>query len=99
MKQAGKPVQSWQFLRCLMKSLSKFSAVFTLAFVLVLSSANLDNATARDLESRTQAVDRFADWFFYKVCSLLSLCESNADPEEEPPFFWQLTGERTVGAA
>ena len=49
------------------KSVSKFLAVCALAFVLVLSSANLDNATARDLESRTQAVDRLTDWFFYKV--------------------------------
>ena len=61
------PVQSWQFLRCLMKPLSKFSAVCGLAFVLAIGSANLDSAKARDLESRTQAVDRFADWFFNKV--------------------------------
>ncbi|MCC3527006.1 MAG: hypothetical protein JGK40_02695 [Microcoleus sp. PH2017_21_RUC_O_A] len=49
------------------KSISKFSAVCALAFSLVLGGANIDTAKARDLESRTQAVDRFADWFFYKV--------------------------------
>lgn len=49
------------------KSVLKFSAVCVLAFVLVISGANLDNAIARDYESRTQAVDRFTDWFFYKV--------------------------------
>jgi len=52
---------------CLMKPFSNFSAVCALAFVLAIGSANLDSAKARDLESRTQAVDRFADWFFYKV--------------------------------
>ena len=50
-----------------MKSISKFSAVCILAFALILSSANLDCATARDLTSREQAVDRLTDWFFYKV--------------------------------
>lgn len=49
------------------KSISKFSAVCVLAFTLVFSGATLNIAKARDLESRTQAVDRFADWFFYKV--------------------------------
>ena len=49
------------------KSVLKFSAVCVLAFVLVISGANLDNATGRDYESRTQAVDRFTDWFFDKV--------------------------------
>lgn len=49
------------------KSVLKFSAVCVLAFVLVISGANLNNAIARDSESRTQAVDRFTDWFFYKV--------------------------------
>ena len=48
-------------------SVLKFLAVSALAFALVLGGANLDSATARDLESRTQAVDRFTDWFFYKV--------------------------------
>jgi hypothetical protein len=49
------------------KSISKFSAVCILTFTLILSSATLDSAKARDLESREQAVDRLADWFFYKV--------------------------------
>ncbi|TAF57849.1 MAG: hypothetical protein EAZ60_05780 [Oscillatoriales cyanobacterium] len=48
-------------------SVSKFSAVCALAFSLVLGGANIDTATARDLESLTQAVDRLTDWFFYKV--------------------------------
>lgn len=38
-----------------------------LAFALILGSPTLDCATARDLESREQAVDRLADWFFYTV--------------------------------
>ena len=38
-----------------------------LAIALVLGGSNLDIATARDYESRTQAVDRFTDWFFYRV--------------------------------
>jgi hypothetical protein len=49
------------------KSVSKFSAVCVLAFSLVLGGTNLDTATAREYESRTQAVDRLTDWFFYKV--------------------------------
>jgi hypothetical protein len=48
-------------------SVSKFSAVCALAFSLVLGGANLDTAIAREYESRTQAVDRLTDWFFYKV--------------------------------
>ncbi|MEG4851995.1 hypothetical protein QUB10_13885 [Microcoleus sp. B5-D4] len=56
----------------LIKSLSiklkpKFLGVCALAIALVLGVANLDCATARDYESRTQAVDRFTDWFFYRV--------------------------------
>lgn len=50
-----------------MKSISKLLGLFALAIVLAIGGANLDSATARDLESRGQAVDRFTDWFFYKV--------------------------------
>ncbi len=49
------------------KSRAKFLGVCALAIALVLSGSYLDIATARDLESRTQAVDRFTDWFFDKV--------------------------------
>ncbi|WP_333448186.1 hypothetical protein [Microcoleus sp. D3_18_C4] len=49
------------------KSKSHFLGVLALAIALVLGVANLDCATARDYESRTQAVDRFTDWFFYRV--------------------------------
>ncbi len=49
------------------ESISKFLGLFALAIVLAIGGANLDCATARDLESRGQAVDRFTDWFFYKV--------------------------------
>jgi hypothetical protein len=56
-------------------SVSKLSAVCALAFSLVLGGANIDTATARDLESRTQAVDRLTDWFFYKVNPQLSVCQ------------------------
>jgi len=49
------------------KSISKFLGVCALAIALVLCGSNLDSATARDYESRTQAVDRFTDWFFDKV--------------------------------
>ncbi|MEG4031500.1 MULTISPECIES: hypothetical protein [unclassified Microcoleus] len=45
----------------------KFLGVCALAIALVLGGSNLDSATARDYESRTQAVDRFTDWFFYRV--------------------------------
>jgi hypothetical protein len=48
------------------ESISKFSAVCMLTFAMFLCP-NLDSATARDLESRTQAVDNLTDWFFYKV--------------------------------
>ncbi|MCC3450092.1 MAG: hypothetical protein JGK03_31790 [Microcoleus sp. PH2017_25_DOB_D_A] len=48
------------------ESISKFSAVCMLTFAMFLGP-NLDCATARDLESRTQAVDNLTDWFFYKV--------------------------------
>ena len=48
------------------ESISKFSAVCILTFAMFLGP-NLDSATARDLESREQAVDRLADWFFYKI--------------------------------
>ncbi|MEG3843165.1 hypothetical protein [Microcoleus sp. herbarium14] len=48
------------------KSISKFSAAFALTFAMLLG-ANLASAGSRDLESREQAADRFADWFFYKV--------------------------------
>ncbi|WP_332954830.1 hypothetical protein [Microcoleus sp. AR_TQ3_B6] len=50
-----------------MKSVSKFSAVCVLALALAIAGTNLASAGSRDLESRTQAVDRFTDWFFYKV--------------------------------
>jgi len=50
-----------------LKSVSKFSAVCVLASVLAIAGTNLASAGSRDLESRTQAVDRFTDWFFYKV--------------------------------
>ena len=49
------------------KSISKFSAAFALTFAVILGGANLASAGSRDLESREQAADRFADWFFYKV--------------------------------
>ncbi|MEG4629732.1 hypothetical protein QUB56_08935 [Microcoleus sp. AR_TQ3_B6] len=49
------------------KSVSKFSAVCVLALALAIAGTNLASAGSRDLESRTQAVDRFTDWFFYKV--------------------------------
>jgi hypothetical protein len=49
------------------KSGSKFSAVCVLALALAIAGTNLASAGSRDLESRTQAVDRFTDWFFYKV--------------------------------
>lgn len=49
------------------KSVSKLSAVCILGLLLILSKGNIDIATARDLESRTVAVDRLTDWFFYKV--------------------------------
>jgi hypothetical protein len=49
------------------KSVSKFSAACALAFSLVFGGANLDTAIAREYESRTQAVDRLTDWFFYKI--------------------------------
>jgi hypothetical protein len=49
------------------KSVSKFSAVCVLALALAIVGTNLASAGSRDLESRTQAVDRFTDWFFYKV--------------------------------
>src|SRR6476661_3844127 len=49
------------------KSVSKFSAVCVLALALAIAGTNLASARSRDLESRTQAVDRFTDWFFYKV--------------------------------
>ena len=44
------------------KSLSRFSIVFSLAIALVLSSPNLAKA-----ESREQAVDRLTDFLFYRV--------------------------------
>ena len=50
-----------------LKSVSKFSAVCVLASVLAIAGTNLASAGSRDLESRTQAVDRFTDWFFYRV--------------------------------
>ena len=49
------------------KSVSKFSAVCVLAWAIAIAGTNLASAGSRDLESRTQAVDRFTDWFFYKV--------------------------------
>ena len=49
------------------KSRTKFLGVCALAIALVLGGFHLDIATARDYESRTQAVDRFTDWFFDKV--------------------------------
>jgi len=49
------------------KSVSKLSAVCILGFTLMLCKGNIDSATARDLESRTEAVDRLTDWFFYQV--------------------------------
>lgn len=49
------------------KSVSKFSAVCVLAWALAIAGTNLASAGSRDLESRTQAVDRFTDWFFYRV--------------------------------
>ncbi|MEG4508223.1 hypothetical protein QUA81_31975 [Microcoleus sp. F6_B4] len=49
------------------KSKSKFFGVCALAISLVLGGSHLDSAAARDYESRTQAVDRFTDWFFYRV--------------------------------
>ena len=49
------------------KSVSKFSAVCVLALALAIAGTNLASAGSRDLESRTQAVDRLTDWFFYKV--------------------------------
>ncbi|MEG3895627.1 MULTISPECIES: hypothetical protein [unclassified Microcoleus] len=49
------------------KSISKFLGVFALTFAMLLGGANLAAAGSRDLESREQAVDRFTDWFFYKV--------------------------------
>lgn len=61
------------------KSASKFLFVFTLAFVLVISNANIDIATARDLESRTQAVDRLTDWFFYTVNPQLGMRKLRSD--------------------
>ncbi|WP_333394138.1 hypothetical protein [Microcoleus sp. N9_A1] len=48
------------------KSRLKFLGVCAL-IALVLGGSNLDSATARDYESRTQTVDRFTDWFFYRV--------------------------------
>jgi hypothetical protein len=61
------------------KSASKFLFVFTLAFVLVISNANIDSATARELESRTQAVDRLTDWFFYTVNPQLGMQKLRSD--------------------
>ena len=49
------------------QSFSKFSAVCVLALALAIAGTNLASAGSGDLESRTQAVDRFTDWFFYKV--------------------------------
>jgi len=49
------------------KSISKFFGVCALAIALVLGGSNLDSATGRDYESREQTVDRFTDWFFYRV--------------------------------
>lgn len=49
------------------KSVSNFSAVCVLALALAIAGTNLASAGSRDLELRTQAVERFTDWFFYKV--------------------------------
>jgi len=49
------------------KSVSKLSAVCVLAWAIAIAGTNLASAGPLDLESRTQAVDRFTDWFFYKV--------------------------------